>query len=326
MAQGKLRILYLMDILLKNTDEQHTLNAEQLISKLETEAGERADRKTIYRDMESLKEFGLDIRQIKGSAPGYYIASREFTLSELKLLVDAVQSSKFISRSMTDQLIRKLENLTSHPKAALLQRQVYILNRAKTDNDTVLLNVDVIHTAINSNQDISFQYGEWTVGKTLRLRKDGERYIVSPWALVWEDENYYLVGYSRDAEAIRHYRVDKMLKTMVYRRSRTGEDQFRDFDLASYTKKTFGMFAGENVNVTLECANSLAGVMIDRFGRDILLIPQGSDKFRLHVDVAVSPQFFGWAAGMGPRLKICSPSHVADQYRTYLQEILNNNA
>ncbi len=322
---GKLRILFLRDILMEETDESHQLNAEQLSAKLEYISGERADRKTIYSDIENLRDFGMDIRQVKGSASGYYVGRRTFELSEVKLLVDAVQSSKFISRSKSDSLIRKLEKLTSRPKASVLQRQVFMANRVKTENDAVLLGVDLIHTAILQNRNISFQYGEWTPEGKMRLRRGGERYLVSPWALVWDNENYYLVAYSIKAQEIRHYRVDKMMNAVLERQERSGEKVFRDFDLADYMKKTFGMFGGKAANVTLDCDNSLAGVIIDRFGKNVMMLKAGESRFRVHVEVAVSPQFFGWAAGIGPRMRITGPAEVAAQYRAYLREILTAN-
>lgn len=292
----KLRTLYLMDIMLERTDEEHLLNASQLCSILENEYGISADRRTIYSEMDILKKYGLDIIQKKGKNPGYYIGSRDFELPELKLLVDA----------------------------AMLSKYVFIVNRPKTENETVYYNVDYIHTAIYENKEIKFHYAEWTVKKELKLKKDGAFYVVSPWALTWDDENYYLVAYDAAAGIIKHYRVDKMQNTEILETDRKGEESFQNFDLAAFAKKTFGMYGGVDAEVTLECRNELAGVVIDRFGHDVWLIPQGEDHFKTRVLVSVSPQFFGWVTGIGSGMKITGPENVKAEYKAYMQDVLEN--
>ncbi len=322
MTRVKLRILYLRDILLRETDRDHPMTAERLIAQLEELAGETVNRKTIYRDIENLRLYGMDIRLTRAEPPGFYVEQRDFDLGELKMLVDAVQSSKFISESMSTALIRRLGNLTSRYQAGLLQRQVFVLHRGKTQNDTALANVDTIHHAIHENHQIVFLYAEWTVKKQMRVRRGGALYTVSPWALVWVNENYYMIAYSRDDEAIRHYRVDKMREVQEKSRNREGEDTFRQFDLPAFTKKTFGMFGGEDVKVTLRCSNDLAGVILDRFGTDVMIIPDGSEHFRVHVNIALSRQFFGWLAGIGDQIKIINPVRVVHDYENYLEKLL----
>ena len=207
-SQVKLRMLYTMRFLLEKSDEKHTLSAADINCLLQ-EYGMSADRKTVYSDIETLREFGMDIVQVRGTNGGYYIGSREFELPELKLLVDAVQASKFISRKKSEELIQKLENLTNEYDARLLQRNVFIYNRPKTGNETIYYNVDQIHTAILENRQIAYQYAEWTVQKTLSPKRNGAVYRVSPWALTWDDENYYLIAYDEAVDVIKHYRVDK---------------------------------------------------------------------------------------------------------------------
>lgn len=320
----KLRTLYLMEILLERTNDEHMLNATELCTILDQEYGISTDRRTIYTEMEILEKFGLDIQQKKGKNSGYYIGARDFELPELKLLVDAVQSSKFITEKKSKELIQKLEKLCCKTDAAILSKYVFIVNRPKTENETVYYNVDYIHNAIYENKEISFQYAEWTTKKEFKLKKEGAFYVVSPWALTWDDENYYLVAYDEVAGIIKHYRVDKMQRTKILKTDRKGEESFKNFDLASYAKKTFGMYGGIDAEVTLECKNELAGVVIDRFGHDVWLIPQGEDYFKIKVLVSVSPQFFGWITGIGPGMKIIGPKDVKNQYKKYLLNVLEN--
>ena len=319
----KLRLLYILKILMEKTDEAHTLSAADL-DRLLHGYGMSADRKTVYSDIDTLREAGIDILQSKGTNGGYYIGSREFELPELKLLVDAVQASKFISRKKSQELIGKLESLCSENEAKQLQRNVYIYNRAKTGNETIYYNVDQIHTAILNDRQIEFHYGEWTVQKILKLKKNGELYKVSPWALTWDNQNYYLIGYDESADLIKHYRVDKMKDMKVLEEKRRGGQSFQNFDLAAFAKKTFSMFGGREENVTLICGNDMAGVIIDRFGSDIMLIPADSGHFKVNVPVAVSPQFFGWAAGLGKKVRIAAPEAVKKQYIGYLKELLES--
>ena len=320
----KLRTLYLMEILLERTDEEHMLNASELCAILDQEYGISTDRRTIYTEMEILDKFGMDIQQKKGKKPGYYIGARDFELPELKLLVDAVQSSKFITEKKSKELIQKLEKLCCKTDAAMLSKYVFIVNRPKTENETVYYNVDYIHNAIYENKEITFQYAEWTVKKEFKLKKNGAFYVVSPWALTWDDENYYLVAYDAIAGIIKHYRVDKMQHTEILKTDRKGEESFKNFDLAAFAKKTFGMYGGVDAEVTLECRNELAGVVIDRFGHDVWLIPQGEEHFKAKALVSVSPQFFGWITGIGSGMKITGPEHVKQQYKEYLLNVLEN--
>ena len=232
-----------------------------------------------------------------------------------------MQSSKFITEEKSRELIRKLGRLTSRENSKQLQRQVYIYNRPKTINDAIYRNVDTIHDAIRANRQVTFRYLEWTMKKQLRQRHDGRLYQVSPWSLTWDDENYYLVGYDQDSEMIRHYRVDKMKDISLTHDKRLGREQFRDFDLAAYAKKTFGMYGGEDTRVTLLCDESLAGVIIDRFGKDIMMIPKDDYTFSVTVLVTVSPQFFGWITGIGTGIRITGPEHVKEAYREHLRKV-----
>ena len=320
-SQVKLRTLYIMKMLLEKTDEKYTMSAAD-IDKALGDYGMSADRKTVYNDIETLREFGMDVLQTKGSNSGYYIGSRKFELPELKLLVDAVQASKFISRKTSEELIRKLESLASEHEARQLQRNVFIYNRPKTGNETIYYNVDKIHTAILENRQIQYQYAEWTVKKELIPKKNGAVYTVSPWSLTWDDANYYLIAYDEASDCMKHYRVDKMQRTRVIRQERVGKERFQDFDLVEFSKKTFSMYGGHDEEVTLQCGNELIGVILDRFGTDVMIVPADEGQFRVRVLVAVSPQFFGWVTGIGVRLRIAGPERVQKEYKEYLEGIM----
>lgn len=314
------KILWMLKILMSDTDENHGLNAQQMIEKLESH-GISAERKSIYRDIDELREFGADILQNKAIG-GFYLASRKFELPELKLLVDAVQSSKFITYKKTEELIKKLESLASIHQAKSLRRQVVVRDRIKNMNESIYYNVDYIQNALTSNRKIRFQYYEWTPEKEKHLRKDGAWYEVSPWVLTWVEENYYLIAFDSESQKVKHYRVDKMLKTEVTKEEREGEARFRDFNVGQFAKKTFGMFGGETQTVVLRCENHFAGIMIDRFGKEAAMRRDGESHFLVRAEVNVSEQFFGWLAGLGRGVKIQSPEDVKEKYIKHLKKIV----
>ena len=247
---------------------------------------------------------------------------RQFELAELILLVDAIQSSKFITEKMTNRLIGKLETLVSQHDAADLRRQVFVSGRIKTMNETVYYSVDTIYNAISQNKKIKFQYYQWNVKKEMELRHDGAWYHISPWGLSWDDENYYLVGYDSEAELIKHYRVDKMLHIRMSTEAREGKEHFKQLDMADYAKKSFGMFGGKEKTVKLLVDNRLAGVIIDRFGKDIMLIPADENHFTVNVDVHVSKQFLGWVFSLGEQVKILSPEEVVEQMQGEVKRLV----
>ena len=318
----KLKILYVMEYLLKRTDENHPVTVTQLIQELE-DRGVSAERKSIYDDIESLREFGLDILQSGGGRnSGYYVASREFELPELKLLVDSVQSSKFITYKKTLSLIKKIEGLASVHEAQLLRRQLYVKNRIKTMNESIYYNVDELHRGIAENQKIRFHYFEYTVQKERRFRRNGAWYVLSPYALSWDDENYYLVGFDSEAKAIKHFRVDKMADIELTGEPRDGAESYAALDMGLYARKTFGMFTGEEASVQLRFEKELVGAVIDRLGRDVMLIPDGEDFFTVWTDVVVSPQFFAWVLGFGNKAKILGPDHVVEKLREHIRQAM----
>ncbi len=309
-ANQKLKMLYLLKIFWEDTDEEHGVTMPQLIDKL-SGYGVEAERKSIYSDMESLRQFGMDIiGEPQGKQYIYYMGSRMFEMPELKLLVDSVQAAKFITERKTNQLIQKLEGLVSRHEAGRLQRQVYVSGRIKTENESIYYNVDKIHGAISDNVQISFQYFQWNVKKEQELRREGKVYQISPWALFWDDENYYLVGYDEEAKLMKHFRVDKMLRIQLLSEHRVGKEQFETFDMAAYTRKNFGMFSGEEQRVSISFPNDLAGVVLDRFGRDVIFFKMDEEHFQVNVRVAVSRQFLGWIMSLGKGVKILGPENV----------------
>ena len=320
-AKAKLKLLYLAKIFMEETDDQHPLTMSRLIEKLGA-CGITADRKTLYLDLEELRRFGMDIiGEQDGRSYHYYLGARRFELPELKLLVDSVQSAKFMTGRKSSELIRKLESLVSVHQAKQLHRQVVISGRVKTMNESIYYNVDRIHEAIGEDRQIRFQYYQWNIRKEMELRRGGAWYKVSPWALLWDDENYYLVGYDAADDKIKHFRVDKMLRIGTAQDTRLGKEKFREFNMPGYTRSLFGMFGGEEVRITLEADNSMIGVLIDRFGKEIPVIPHGPDRFRTMVTVAVSQQFFGWIMAMGGGVRIVSPPEVVSQMRDEIEKI-----
>ena len=316
----KQKLLYIAKYLMEQTDENHAVSTPQLIEYLQSQ-GIKAERKSIYNDIDTLNDFGMDIIRSEEHRGGYMLASRQFELAEVKLLIDLVQSSKFITEKKSRELIGKLETLVSKYDAKAMQRQVQVIGRSKTLNETIYYNVDLIHAAISQNVTIRFHYFEWDINKKMKLRKEGAFYEVSPWKLTWDDENYYLMAFDKDANVIKHYRVDKMLDIALTQEERAGKDFFEKIDMAAYAKKTFGMFAGEEKTVRLLCQNSMVGVVVDEFGTEVSIRKEDEEHVVARMDVAVSPQFFGWLAGLGDRVEIVAPVDVRDEYAAYIEKI-----
>lgn len=316
----KQKLLYIWQCLLEKTDETHAVTTQELIAYLNG-VGIAAERKTIYADIDTLIDFGLDIIKSPPPKSGYQLVSRDFELAEVKLLVDLVQSSKFITTKKSRELIAKLEKLVSRNDAKTLQRQVVVSDRNKASNETIYYSVDVIYEAIATDSRILFAYFEWDENKKKKLRREGEFYEVSPWLLTWDNQNYYLVAYDEKAQKMKHYRVDKMLHISKMEKPRLGRELFEKMDIAAFSKRTFGMFAGEERVVKLKLEKSLVGVIVDRFGTDVPLRSIDETYAQTRVQVAVSPQFFGWLAGFGTKMKILSPPEIQRAYGEYVQEI-----
>lgn len=320
----KLKLLYIAKILKEETDENHPLKASELIRRL-SEYDISVERKTIYSDIESLRDFGMEIMLTKTkNNGGYYLISDDFELAEIKLLVDMVQASRFITTKKSRSLIKKLETLTNMHSAKELSRDVYVIGRAKSENENVFYNVDDIHTAINQGNSISFKLTRYKVNKEQEYKNDGAVYTVSPYYLTWNNENYYLIAVDHKYGAIRHYRVDRMKNIEINNEPRQFGDLFKNFDIAEYTKSSFNMFNGDMTRVSIKFPMPLLDVVIDRFGKDVSIRGAG-DYFLATMDVAASGQFYGWIAGLGKGVQIESPSSIKKAYHEYLGELYNQS-
>jgi predicted DNA-binding transcriptional regulator YafY len=311
----KFKLYRLAQIMLEKTDNEHFLTMPEIMEEL-ARYEVTADRKSIYADLRDLSVFGIEVEgEPIGNRYHYHVINRKFELPELKLLVDAIQSSKFITEKKSNALIKKLETLVSKYDAQKLQRQVFVSGRIKTMNESIYYNVDAIHHAISENRQIQFQYYQWNVKKEMELRHDGAWYHISPWGLSWDDENYYMIGYDADTESIKYYRVDKMLHIKMSKEQRKGKEHFAKLNMADYAKKSFGMFGGKEQTVKLRVKDKLAGVMIDRFGKDVMMIPSEEGYFTVNVNVHVSSQFLGWVFSLGEDVKIVGPEEVAERMK-----------
>lgn len=318
----KFKLYRLAQIMLEKTDEEHFITMPEILAAL-GEYDITADRKSIYTDLKDLEKLGIEVEgEPVGNRYHYHVINRPFELPELKLLVDAIQSSKFITERKTTALIRKLERLVSKYEAIKLQRQVYVSGRIKTMNESIYYTVDAIHNAISENKKIQFQYFQWNVKKEMELRHNGAYYHISPWGLSWDNENYYLVGYDSDTDKIKHYRVDKMLHIQMSDEKREGKEHFQKMNMAEYARKSFGMFGGKEQQVKLFVENNLAGVIIDRFGKDVMFIPADENHFTVNVDVRVSRQFLGWIISLGEGVKIVAPDEVVAQMKKEIERLV----
>ena len=304
----RLKLLYLMKILLEKTDAQNPMTIAEIIAALGAYDID-AERKSIYADMELLRRFGIEIEMQRGKKTGYYVAGRQFELPELKLLVDAVQSCRFISNKKSEELIRKLSSLTSGEQAKQLKRQVFIANRAKTINEAVYYSIDQIHYAINGNKKITFKYFDYDVSKNRIYRREGDLYQATPVTLCWNDDNYYLITFNAKYDNYVHYRVDRMSCVDVLEEDGDVLDK-RKFNIADYAKRVFGMYAGETVRATLSFDNSLANVVLDHFGKDVFMVSTKEGWFDISVDVSVSPVFLAWMLQFGGNAVIKGPDSL----------------
>lgn len=320
LEKQKTKILYVLKVLWEETDEGHPMSAQQIAERV-SDYGVRSERKSIYSDLNELEEFGFDIIRTR---KGTYLASRQFELPELKLLVDAVQSSKFITEKKSDELIAKLSTLLSRFEGKQLKRQVLVKNRVKSMNESIYYNIDTIYNAIDQNKQIGFSYHTWNVKKEMVPKGYGD-YIISPWFLQWEDEKYYLLGFDEKANQMKHFRVDKMLGITILDKKREGKEAFTGIDMATYGKEVFRMFQGKKQTVTLKVKNELAGVMIDQFGKEVWIHPLDGEYFTARVEVMVSNQFFGWITGFGGKMEILGPVWVRQEYSNLLRNILKNS-
>lgn len=315
----KIKLLVLKDIFERYTDEEHALSTKDIMFYLEQKRIP-VERKTVYDDVKALND-DYEFEILKDGKSQYKHIDRTFELSELKMLIDSVQTSKFITEKKSLDIIAKLETLCSQYEAQQLRRQVIVANRPKTDNTSVFRTLDTINSAIANNKQVGFKYFSRNRSKRKQYRRNGEQYIVNPFALIYTDGNYYLVGQEPNEENIRHYRLDRMEAVAELPFEREGHEQFNDTMLSNYTKFTFSMYGGKLVNTTLRFSNRLVDVVLDRFGQDVMIHADGADHFTVSVDIAISEQFYGWVFGLGKAVQIVSPQSVVDGYTQMLDGV-----
>lgn len=315
------KLLAILLLLQKESDETHPISASVIAERLE-QSGIPCERKAVYDNMDALQQMGYDVVLQPGRGGGFYLGERDFQLAELKLLVDAVQASKFITTQKSLELIQKLSAQASCHQAASLQRQLYVAGKTKTENERIYYTIDAIHEAIAQDVKLSFLYFDYDRTRTKVYRHGGQAYLVSPYALIWDDENYYLLAYSDRDEELRHYRVDKMESLSLLEENRDGRAEIRGEDLTSYTDRRFGMFHGEEEEVTLRCENWMARVLIDRFGDNVTLIPDREASFLAKISVVVSDPFYGWLFGLGGAAVVLEPENVRKEMKRKLNEMV----
>lgn len=320
----KPRILYIKKILEERTDEEHTLSTNQILDILKNEYDISAHRVTLTKDIAALQEFGMDIVVIHSTQSKYFVASRQFELPELKLLIDAVESSRFITAKKSNALIEKIHTMTSEGQVAKLKRNNYVVNRIKPDNEQIYYIIDAINDAINTGKQISFQYYDYTGLKKKELKNKGEIYKLSPYKLLWSGNYYYVIGYSEKKEKVINFRVDRIAATPEI----LDKDVLpmpTDFDIENITKEVFFMFSGEKVVVDLRCDNSLMKTMVDRFGEEVTTLAYDMTSFRIQTEVSASPTFFGWLFGFDGKVQILAPESLKEQYKNMLRKSMELN-
>ena len=315
----KVKILYILDYLQKNSHADRLVSAQELIRMLDGH-NIRCDRKTVYSDIAALQDYGADIVSVPGKNGGYYIASRIFELPELKLLIDAVQSSKYLTQKKSRELIEKLCMQCNEQEAGLMKRSVLVSGRVKSMNETIYYNVDAIQEAISQNKQISFRYFDWGLDRRRHYRE--KEYLASPYGLCQDNENCYLLAHS-DRHGVTSYRVDRMSDITLTGKLRTPCPELTGKALTEHANRLFQMYSGDAVNVKMRFHRSLLNVVIDRFGKDIMLIPDGEEHFNFTVSVAVSPMFLSWVMGFGNKAQILYPQSVVEQCKELCRQVMS---
>lgn len=326
-SNPKLKLLYLKQFFEEQTDEDHPATMPQILEYLDSK-GIHAERKGIYADISYLEDFGMELRDVskedreseekKQRNRTYRLLDRAFEPSEIKLILDSVASSKFLSERKSMDLMTKLGNLLSVHQRQSLKRQIKVTGRVKSMNGSVMYSVDTIHVAIASDKTVKFKYFHYNTDKEREYTHDGKPYEVSPWTLLYDNSNYYLLAYVKDD--MRTFRVDRMAEVKQGAKEREGKEQFEAFDLVSFTKATFGMFHGEEEKVEMLFHNSLIDTVIDKFGKEIFITPVDNTHFKITVPVNVSPQFYGWIFGLGGKATILGPKSVVNKMKDMLDK------
>ncbi len=324
----KLKLLYLADIFEQKTDEEHSLSANELVNELE-KLGVTAERKSIYKDIDVLKEYGYDIiHSSEKSNAGYFLGGRKFELAELRLLSDAVQAANFISQKKTKLLLSKIESFASESDAAILHSQVYVDNRPKCKNEEIYYNISKLDEAITAKKKATFSYTRRKITEEFKTSKEDKVFTVSPYALIWSDDHYYLVCNNEKYDNLMHLRIDKIKNvTMSEEKSRPFSQVSsykKYFDSADYASKLFNMYSGEQKPVELICKNELLEPMLDRFGENIKIQKSDSDSFTLRTNAAVSDGLAAWVVQFGGRVTVKKPNELINSVKEKAKAALDN--
>lgn len=319
----KLKLLYLMQMLHERTDEQHGLTTPEIIEGL-AELGISAERKSVYRDLEALRAFGLNITKLPTRPSSYALVDRTFSGPELMLLTNAVQSSRFLTQRMAKRLVAGIATLGSRHQARSLSRHVSVEGRIKMQNESVFHHVDTIDAAIDQRRKVAFRYVKYDADKRPRAQGDGRIYRETPVRLIYSEGCYYLIAYNDKHAGLTTYRVDRMQGLRITDEPATRNEVIATFDASAYSARTFSMFGGETQSVVLRVDESVMSAMIDRFGKDVPTTADDEGGARVHVSVAPSPVFFGWLAQFGRAVRIEAPRVLADEYAAYLRDILTD--
>lgn len=318
MTDPKARILYLLSLLERETDEEHPLSTADLMRLMLKKYGIPMHRTTLKTDIVTLQNYGIGIEEIKSTQNKYFIPARLFELPELKLLCDAVASSKFITEKKSELLIQKISTLASVHQAQEIQPMLYMDSSVKPTNEHVYYIMDIVQQAIRTQKKISFLYFEYDVHKERRFKNDGKPYIFSPYASIWNGDFYYMLGYCDKHQDLGAYRMDRILRPPTISVA-NAQPMPENFSVSQFTKTVFQMYGGhEKCTVELQCENSLMKYILDKFSEDVCVTQYNENTFCVRVEVALSPPFYGWVFGFGGKMQILSPAYAKDAYRRLL--------
>ncbi len=320
---GKLRLLHLLRLLFTETDEEHGLTMPQIIERLADE-GIPAERKALYRDLEVLREFGLEVHMYPRRPVEYGLSQRPFSLSQLLLMVDSVQSSRFLTQSNSDALVRSLKKMASKHQAKSLSKRVHVEGRVSSQNESAFSSVDAIHHAMRLKRKISFLYFKHDLKKRRKLQREGKRYLETPVHLVYAEGFYYLITFNEKYDDFTTYRIDRMLDIQLTEEPCVKNERIASFDIEEFRKCSFGMFKGSMTSATLLVQEGAMSGVLDRFGKDVRLGTPCGQYARVHVNVMESPTLFGWLAQFGTAVRLEAPAHLVCAYRRYLEEIIGS--
>lgn len=320
------KILLIRRMFLERTDPEHKITLED-ISNMLSQNGISVERKTLYNDIDELIRQGMDIGKGKEGKNFYYcLLNRDFEFAEIKLLVDSVLSARFISEKKSRELIKKLSGLVSIYEAKNIRKRSVLSNKTKTMSENVFICIDNIQEAIIQNKQIEFSYWQWSVHKDKKekiTRHNDKRYVVSPYSLIWDNENYYLLAYDDESEKMKHYRVDKMKGVEILQEDCIGSKLYEKIDINDYKTGHFSMFGGEKTRIELLCHKLMAGVIIDRFGKDVATMEVDSEHFKAYVDVYLSAQFLGWIISLGSGVELIGPDRARNKLKELIADVNN---